>query len=58
MAALGLASGVHCAGMCGGLVAFYAGAPGQGGREPMRPHLAYPAGRLIAYAALGGAAQY
>jgi sulfite exporter TauE/SafE len=42
--------------MCGGLVAFYAGAPGQEGGARMLPHLAYNAGRLGAYAALGAIA--
>ena len=54
--AASLLGSLHCAGMCGGLVAFYAGTPGQGGRVPMLPHLAYSAGRLLAYTALGGAA--
>ena len=40
----------HCAGMCGGFVAFYSGG------EPRRrgwPHLAYNLGRLCSYSALG-----
>lgn len=39
----------HCAGMCGGFVAFYAG---QGGRRPWA-HAAYNGGRLASYVALG-----
>jgi sulfite exporter TauE/SafE len=54
--AASLLGSLHCAGMCGGLVAFYAGTPGQGGRTAMLPHLAYNAGRLAAYAALGAIA--
>ncbi len=43
-----LAGSLHCAGMCGGLVAF-AAAGGRG--APV--HLAYHGGRLVSYAALG-----
>jgi sulfite exporter TauE/SafE len=45
-----LAGSLHCAGMCGGFVAFYAGAPG--GRAGVS-HAAYNLGRLVAYALLG-----
>ena len=40
----------HCAGMCGGFVAFYAGGDGRG---RWAPHLAYNLGRLCSYTALG-----
>ena len=40
----------HCAGMCGGFVAFYAGQTG--GRQWLA-HAAYNGGRLISYAVLG-----
>jgi len=40
----------HCAGMCGGFVAFYAG---QGGGRRWTAHLAYNGGRLVSYVALG-----
>jgi len=43
----------HCAGMCGGFVAFYAGGDGRG---RIRPHLAYNGGRLISYVTLGAIA--
>ncbi|HUK61913.1 MAG TPA: sulfite exporter TauE/SafE family protein [Dongiaceae bacterium] len=49
----------HCAGMCGGFVAFYAGGgagagPGGGGRGAgWLPHAAYNGGRLVSYALLG-----
>lgn len=50
-----LLGSLHCAGMCGGLVAFAAGdAPGQ--RASVRVHLAHGLGRLLAYVALGAAA--
>ena len=43
----------HCAGMCGGFVAFYAGQ--EGGRERLA-HAAYNGGRLVSYALLGAVA--
>jgi len=52
-----LLGSVHCAGMCGGFVCFYA--EGGAGREPARgplPHAAYNGGRLISYLLLGAAA--
>lgn len=49
-----LAGSLHCAGMCGGFVAFYSGsAPGRPGNR-LVPHLAYSLGRLTTYAVLGG----
>ena len=45
-----LAGSPHCAGMCGGFVAFYAGQ--EGGRRALA-HVAYNAGRLVSYALLG-----
>ena len=53
-----LLGSLHCAGMCGPLVAAYAGMPG--GDAPWRrratAHAAYSAGRLAAYVALGALA--
>jgi sulfite exporter TauE/SafE len=52
-----LLGSLHCAGMCGGFVAFYAGDPGRRGeRARAAGHLAYSAGRLVAYASLGALA--
>jgi uncharacterized protein len=48
-----LVGSLHCAGMCGGFVAFYAGA---GGRRAGLGHAAYNLGRLAAYATLGAVA--
>jgi sulfite exporter TauE/SafE len=46
---------LHCVGMCGGLVGFYA--TGQTGAAPRwAPHAAYHLARLLAYTALGAAA--
>jgi uncharacterized protein len=44
-----LLGSLHCAGMCGGFAAFYAG----GSQRVFWPHVAYNGGRLITYAALG-----
>jgi sulfite exporter TauE/SafE len=52
-----LLGSVHCAGMCGGFVCFYA--EGGAGRAPARgpmPHAAYNLGRLVSYMTLGAAA--
>jgi sulfite exporter TauE/SafE len=43
----------HCAGMCGGFVAFYSGGDGRG---RIGPHLAYNGGRLLSYVTLGAIA--
>jgi len=54
-ALVGLAGGVHCVGMCGGIVGALSGATGQ--RQPaMRLHLAYSAGRLASYGLAGALA--
>lgn len=44
-----LLGSVHCAGMCGGFVCFYAAGDGSGTRS----HVAYNAGRLVSYLVLG-----
>jgi sulfite exporter TauE/SafE len=49
----GLLGGVHCAGMCGGIVAALSG-QGTGGRWHL--HLAYSLGRITSYAAAGALA--
>ena len=52
-----LLGSAHCAGMCGGFVAFYAGgAASLRGRAAWWCHLAYNGGRLAVYVALGAAA--
>ncbi len=47
-----LVGSLHCAGMCGGLVAFVAGSAPPEAR--FRVHLAYHGGRLLSYSLLGG----
>ncbi len=49
-----LVGSLHCAGMCGGFVAFYAGEDDSGSRA--LGHLAYHAGRLVTYVVLGAVA--
>ncbi|MCB9646549.1 MAG: sulfite exporter TauE/SafE family protein [Deltaproteobacteria bacterium] len=52
-----LLGSLHCVGMCGGFVAFYAGSWGPGaGRRPLLPHVAYNLGRLSTYLLLGAVA--
>jgi hypothetical protein len=52
-----LLGSAHCASMCGGFVAFYAGSgPGLRRRGSLLAHAAYNGGRLVVYAALGAAA--
>jgi hypothetical protein len=53
MAALGLASGVHCAGMCGGFVSAFA-LTSRNQRAPLTRILLFNTGRISSYAA-GGA---
>ena len=51
-----LAGSLHCAGMCGGFVAFYSGNdPGQRGRRYLA-HVTYNGGRLASYLLLGAVA--
>lgn len=51
-----LVGSLHCAGMCGPFTAFYAGSDTSSGRERRLSHLAYHAGRLVTYVALGAVA--
>ncbi len=48
-----LLGSLHCAGMCGPLVAFAVGTAGPAGRRWPLLHVAYHGGRLSAYAVLG-----
>ena len=58
MLALGLASGLHCAGMCGGVVTAFSTRPIGFVREPASVwprQLAFNAGRISSYAVAGAA---
>lgn len=50
-----LLGSMHCAGMCGGFVCFYAGSESQQ-RSLWPAHLAYNGGRLVSYLTLGAIA--
>jgi len=50
---VGLVGGVHCAGMCGGIVGALAT---QSGRAPLNFHLGYSAGRIASYSLAGALA--
>ena len=53
----GLAGGVHCAGMCGGIVGALCNSSGrQDAAPPLRYLLAYNAGRITSYACAGALA--
>jgi sulfite exporter TauE/SafE len=51
----GLLGGVHCVGMCGGIVAAFSFRAG-GGTPPFRMHLAYNLGRVSSYVLFGALA--
>jgi len=53
---MSLVGSLHCAGMCGPIVAFYSGGDTTGGTGRWRVHVAYHLGRGVAYAGLGAAA--
>lgn len=53
--AASLLGSVHCASMCGGLVAFYSGGARRG-KTAGRAHLSYHAARLLTYVTLGAIA--
>ncbi len=54
--AASLVGSLHCAGMCGGFVAFYSGGDDNRGRRRFAGHLAYNGGRLVTYVLLGAVA--
>lgn len=54
--AASLLGSAHCAGMCGGFVAFYAGTDRSTGARKAASHLSYHGGRLVAYMTLGALA--
>ena len=61
MLVLGLASGVHCVGMCGGFVAAFStlkGIPIKGPRTSWSRIALFNAGRITTYAALGAASGF
>ncbi len=54
--AASLIGSLHCAGMCGGFVAFYSGGDDNTGAARALGHAAYSLGRLVTYTTLGAVA--
>lgn len=52
---LGLLTGFHCVGMCGGFVVGYTAADARAGRSSFVSHLAYGAGKTLSYTTIGAA---
>lgn len=50
---LGLLTGFHCIGMCGGFVLSYTAEDAQLGRRSLRSHLLYGAGKTLSYTTIG-----
>jgi sulfite exporter TauE/SafE/copper chaperone CopZ/LysM repeat protein len=50
---LGLLTGFHCVGMCGGFVVSYVTADARARRSSFASHLAYGAGKTLSYTAIG-----
>lgn len=50
---LGLVTGFHCIGMCGGFVVSYVAADAEAGRSTLPSHLAFGAGKTLSYSAIG-----
>jgi len=50
---LGLLTGFHCVGMCGGFVVGYVATDARLGRSPLPSHFFYAAGKTLSYAGLG-----
>ncbi len=52
---LGLLTGFHCVGMCGGFVVSYVTADARAGRSSFVSHFAYGAGKTLSYTTIGAA---
>lgn len=52
--ALGLLTGFHCVGMCGGFVLSYTAADAKMGQSSHQSHLLYAAGKTLSYTVIGG----
>ncbi len=55
-AALGLASSLHCVGMCGGISVLFGYSPGCGGAQASRTQALLHGGRIVSYMSLGALA--
>jgi uncharacterized protein len=52
---VGLLTGFHCVGMCGGFVVSYTAKGVKEGKKPAKLHLSYAIGKLISYTVIGAA---
>lgn len=52
---VGLLTGFHCVGMCGGFVVSYTAKGVKEGKKPYQMHLSYGIGKLISYTTIGAA---
>jgi len=52
---VGLLTGFHCVGMCGGFVVSYTAKGAKEGKKPARLHLSYGIGKVISYTVIGAA---
>jgi uncharacterized protein len=52
---VGLLTGFHCVGMCGGFVVGYTAKAAADGKHPALSHLQYGAGKLVSYTVMGAA---
>lgn len=50
---VGLFTGIHCVGMCGGFIIGYTSNDAEKGRSSLRSHLLYGVGKTLSYALLG-----
>jgi uncharacterized protein len=50
---VGLLTGFHCVGMCGGFVVSYVAKGAKEGKKPHKLHLSYGIGKLISYTVIG-----
>jgi sulfite exporter TauE/SafE/copper chaperone CopZ len=50
---LGLLTGFHCVGMCGGFVVSYVTKGAKEGKKPHKLHLSYATGKIISYTVIG-----
>ncbi|MBU0615641.1 MAG: sulfite exporter TauE/SafE family protein, partial [Nanoarchaeota archaeon] len=51
--AVGLLTGFHCVGMCGGFVVSYTANDAQKGKKPYKSHFNYGLGKVISYTVIG-----
>ncbi|MFC2174842.1 sulfite exporter TauE/SafE family protein [archaeon] len=50
---VGLLTGIHCVGMCGGFVVSYTAKSAREGKKPYKPHFMYGLGKTVSYTVIG-----